>query len=162
GKGDDVESEEGSGLPPPKKGNPALVWGSIGGLVVVAAAAILVLNKSTPAPVKPAEAPGTGAAAVAPGAKPATAPAMGPEAARGVLNVYYTVNAGETFDKPSGAMKAAIADRVLRGIDGWYDRRNHGRAFLLTARTEAKDILYVARAWFGWWDNEAWKTPVKP
>ena len=87
---------------------------------------------------------------------------IGIKAAPRILNVYNTVNAGEGFDKPSGAMKAAIADRMLRRIDGWFDRKNHGRTPLLSARTEAKDILYIARAWFGWWDNEMWKKPVKP
>jgi hypothetical protein len=261
-EGDDEGGRRGR-LPPKKSVSPALLWGSVGGLVVVVGVMIAVLSSKdkaeepetvatgtsgmgegpglsvpSPASTTPAAAPsGSGDAAPAAGtpgegspgasatpAAPGTGPApveppkegpkwyapnkaeikpkdhhpdatpeerqkidalietavfvnagrdstdaekelvtIGLKAAPRIVNVFHRVKTSpEGFDTRLGLMKAAIADRMLRRMDGVIERRFSPKNTLIHASSDPKHAEKIARWWNWWWDVEEWKKAHAP
>ena len=90
--------------------------------------------------------------------------ALGIKAAPRTINVFNTVKMDpkEGYEVRMGKMKVAIADRILRGIDGYVDRRSRRPVSLVTAASDPKFIETIARSWNGWWENGLYKEPKKP
>jgi hypothetical protein len=87
---------------------------------------------------------------------------MGIKAAPRLVNVFNTVKLQEGFENRLGKMKAGIADRALRSIDGYVDRASRGKVTLVTAASDPKFVETIAKRWSGWWENGYYKEPKKP
>lgn len=87
--------------------------------------------------------------------------AIGMKAAPRLINVFYTVKQSEGFEERLGKMKAAIADRILRKIDGYQERKRKSMSAIVAA-SDPKFVESSAKSWMLWWDNELWKNPMKP
>jgi hypothetical protein len=242
---DDGDDDRGHrGRPPPRRGmSPALLWGSIGGMVVVVGLLVVVLKSKggdeptvaekagtggmsagtgiaipgmggagteTPAGAGDAPAPTEGPAPVEPpkeGAKwypsnkaeikpkehhPDATPEerqkidelmklavfenagsdsvaaekalveMGLKAAPRIVDTFATIKSTDTFENRMGLMKAAIADRMLRRIDGVIERKFNVKLTPIRASSDPKHAEKIAKIWNWWWDVEEWKKGHKP
>jgi hypothetical protein len=90
--------------------------------------------------------------------------ALGMKAVPRVVNVFFRVKSGEQtgegFEDRMGRAKAAIADRILRSIDGYQERVRHVTP--IRATSEQHFAAAVAASWIAWWDADGWKHPQKP
>jgi hypothetical protein len=79
-----------------------------------------------------------------------------------LINVFATVNAKEGLGTLEGNKKAAIADGLLRRIDGYQERVRKVRQPIRPV-SDKDFVVGVARGWNLYWDKEFWKKePNKP
>jgi len=88
--------------------------------------------------------------------------AMGVKAAPRLINVFSTVKMGEGFTDPQGRIKCAVAENLLRRIDGYIERKVGPKNTPLKGQSDPGWVERCTRYWISWWDSEKYKTPEKP
>ena len=88
--------------------------------------------------------------------------AMGIKAAPRLINVFSTVKMGEGFEDRLGKIKVAVAEGLLRRIDGYIERSLSPKNTPLKGQSDTKWVERCTRYWIAWWVNGKYKTPQKP
>ena len=88
--------------------------------------------------------------------------AIGMKAAPRLINVFSTVKMGEGFTDPMGRIKCAVAEALLRRIDGYIERSLSPKNPPIKGQSDPSWVDRCTRYWLSWWDSGKYQTPQKP